>query len=216
MKYRNIFSPLLVLMFAFIGQSASAALTEFTSRAAWLAAVGPVLTEDFELNTGGFTPVLTPFVTAKGFALTGINNQITMQILPVGQLTVLDNGTQFLHFRDFTGGLRMALPFNSSAFGFDYGASESGWALSAANGVSFAFPSGPNSQGFIGYIETGGTPFQSFTMIGPAGAQGGLSIDNISVPVPEPATVVTFSVGLIALLSIAGRQRKGLTQPWPL
>lgn len=209
MELRNVLSPLLGLMFVLIGQSASAALTAFTDRATWLAAVGPVLIEDFELNTGGFAPVLTPFVTAKGFALTGITNQITMQILPVGTSTVLANGTQFMHFRDFTDGLRTALPYSASAFGLDYGASEAGWALSAANGVSFAFPSGPNSQGFIGYIESGGIPFSSFSMIGPAGAQGGLSIDNISVPVPEPSTVVMYCVGLIALLRISSRRREG-------
>lgn len=196
-------------MLTLTSQSASAALIQYTDRPTWLAAVGSVFTEDFESDTGGFTNIQTPFATANGFILNGVSSQFnSMQILPSGQFTVLANGTQFLHFRDFAAGLLITFPTSASAFGFDYGTSDAGWTLSAANGVNFIFPSGPDSAGFIGFVEDTGSAFPSFTLTGPCCVQRGLSIDNISiVAVPEPATLALFCAGLAALLG-ATRQRK--------
>ena len=173
-----------------------------------------MVSEDFQSNLGSFAPISTPFTTGHGFGLVAVTTSVTaMQIVPNNTMTVITNGTQFLHFRDFTAGLKINLPFSGAAFGFDYGASDAGWQLTAANGISLSLPGGLGaSAGFIGYVDVGGTPFSSFTLTGPAGAQRGLSIDNIAVAeakaIPEPGSLALVGLGLAAAGAGGGAVRR--------
>ncbi len=208
MKFLSLTHHAACLALALAAGSASAVPVQYTNKAQFLLALGAATTEDFESNVGSFTPLSTPFTTANGFGLVAVTTPITgMQILPNTQFTVLNNGTQFLHFRDFHAGLSITLPNAGNAFGFDYGASEAGWQLTAANGVNFTFPSGPGSSGFIGYIDVPSNLFSAFTLTGPTGAQGGFSIDNISVAaVPEPGSYALLALGLAAV-GFVGQRR---------
>lgn len=212
MKPDSLIKPSVLLALAIATGSASAVPVQYTNKALFLLALGAASTEDFESNVGSFAAISTPFTTANGYGLVAVTTPISsMQILPGSAATVLNNGTQRLHFRDFTAGLSIILPNASAAFGFDYGASEVGWQLTAANGVNFTFPGGPGSApGFIGYIDLPSNLVSSFTLTGPSGAQGGLTLDNITIgAVPEPASYAFFALGLAAVGVL--RRHRGLS-----
>ena len=180
-----------VAFFALLGGSADAAVTVYTNRAQWEAGLNEV-TEDFEVEVPGNHQ--TPFTTVNGTLLTHVSGSgIPIQVFNGG----LVNNSREIHFRDFTAGVQFqASLVGTVAFGFDYYASDGPGAhtpnlpwVVTAGGVTT--PLVANLPAFIGYIDNQGT-LPSFTLTGPPGAQGGISIDDLSVAqqTPPPSTCV--------------------------
>src|ERR1043165_1965334 len=169
-----------IALLALIAVPAGAAVTVYTNRGLWEASLN-VLTEDFQNDAVGNHQ--TPFTTASGTLITSVSGPgIPIEVFDQG----LVNGSREIHFRDFGTGVKFQLSLvGTVAFGFDYYASDGPgshspqlpWLLTAG-GVTT--PLVANLSSFIGYIDTQGT-LPSFTLTGPSGAQGGLSMDNLSV-----------------------------------
>jgi hypothetical protein len=172
--------------------SADATVTVYTNRALWQQSLS-FMTEDFQGEIVGSHQ--TPFATVTGTLITSQSPGIPIQVLDGG----IVNGSREIHFRDFGAGVQ----FQSSlvgtiAFGFDYYASDGPgahnpnlpWVLTAGT-VTVTTPLVANLPAFIGYIDTAGT-LPAFTLTGPAGAQGGISLDDLSVATqaPPPSTCV--------------------------
>jgi hypothetical protein len=172
--------------------SAEATVTVYTNRAQWEAGLNNLACEDFEVEVVGNHQ--TPFTTLNGTSITSVSGPgIPIEVLSNG----IFNGSRELHFRDFGTGVKFATSLvGTVAFGFDYYASDGPgahnpnlpWVL-AAPGGSTSLAAGLPS--FIGYIDNQGT-LPSFTLTGPPGAQGGLSIDNLCVAkaTPPPSTCI--------------------------
>ena len=149
-----------------------ATYTIYWKRELWESAIrGTVLTEDFENDDGNYGELNFPYLTGKGFLL---NGHSSAQIFKDN--TLLSSGN-LIHFRDWHNGLRFSFPNNSvvSAFSFDYKASET-WQLTF-NDFVITIPDGRNR--FIGIIVHRLFP-TDFILFSLEGAQGGLSVDNIS------------------------------------
>lgn len=174
-----------------LGVSADAAVTVYTNRAQWEAGLNAV-TEDFQVEVPGNHQ--TPFTTVNGTLITSVSGPgIPIQVFGGGSV----NGSRELHFRDFAAGVEFQLSLvGTIAFGFDYYASDGPgahspnlpWVL-AAGGVTT--PLVAALPAFIGYIDNQGT-LPAFTLTGPIGAQGGISLDDLSVAkqTPPPSTCV--------------------------
>ncbi|HEX3556786.1 MAG TPA: hypothetical protein VIA62_26485 [Thermoanaerobaculia bacterium] len=168
------FAPYLVagllIALAATSRPAFATVTVFTNRAAWEAAATGKVTEGFESAADGIYP--TPFAPSGGLLLTSLSpTPVTIQVLSGGSLL----GSRELHFRDFASGVKFSLSNNGNAVGFDYHASED-WIL-LVNGQTCILK--PPLSGFVGFIDNS-APITSFSLRGPGGAQGGISIDNLS------------------------------------
>jgi hypothetical protein len=156
--------------YLFSAASTGAAVTTYTDRAAWKAAVANIANEDFESDKLGDHP--TPFTTAGGSTVTALGaSPIQIQVSDSG----LVNGSRDLHFRDFNAGIMFAIASSSNAFGFNYDTANESWVLEAG-GTSTTLLA--ETKGFIGYVSASG-PLASFVLRGAAGAQGGISIDNL-------------------------------------
>lgn len=168
--------------------------TFYTSRSAWLSALSqPVFCEDFESDTIGNYP--TPFSSSGGWTVSSLTTPLTIQVLGFGQV----NGTQELHFRDFGAGVLFTPPGGAvGAVGFDYGTAIETWNFTVDFQTS-VLP--PQTAGFIGYI---GTPFNDFVLTSPSPAQGGISVDDLCIPVPGPGPAAVLA---LAGLMLAPRRR---------
>jgi len=172
--------------------SSDAAVTVYTNRAQWEAGLNNLTCEDFEAEVVGNHQ--TPFNTLNGTSITAVSGPvIPIQVFNNG----IVNGSRELHFRDFGAGVKFVTSLvGTVAFGFDYYASDGPgahtpnlpWVLQAG-GVST--PLAANLPSFIGYIDNQAT-LQSFTLTGPPGPQGGISVDNLCVAkaAPPPSTCV--------------------------
>ena len=168
-----------------MGVPADAAVTVYTNRALWQAGLNAV-TEDFQVEVVGNHQ--TPFTTVNGTLITSVSGPgIPISVFDGG----IVNGSRELHFRDFGAGVQFHLSqVGTIAFGFDYYASDGPgahnpnlpWVLSAG-GVTT--PLVANLPAFIGYIDNQGT-LPAFTLTGPPGAQGGISLDDLSVATQAP------------------------------
>jgi hypothetical protein len=137
----------------------------------WESAVGKmVLSEDFEKD-GGFGEMLLPYWTGDGFLLSGKSNA---QILADPEL--LGSG-KFLHLLSGKQGLTFTFPDGRAvtAFGFDYTTSAE-WHVTVIN-LDVILSRGRNQ--FVGIIIHQNSATK-FNLVSSAGAQGGLSVDNIS------------------------------------
>jgi hypothetical protein len=162
-----------LILMLLIAAPAAAALTVYTDRNAWLASLaGNVVTDDFAGDPAGERN--TPFTTSTGVMLTALGGgPITIQILDEG----LVNGSRELHFRDFAAGVGVTLPNNGHGFGFDYATAIEPWTIQVGDRAT-VLPA--NTSGFVGYVDDAGVPISSFTLRGAFGAQGGISLDNLS------------------------------------
>lgn len=153
--------------------------TIYWNRELWNQAVErKALTEDFALDNKGYGELTFPYLSGKGFLLTGDS---TAQIL--GDSHLLPSGN-LIHFRDWGKGLTFHFPNESlvSAFAFDYKASEI-WQLTF-NDIKVEIPKGTNR--FLGVVIHERYPIV-FILSSDARVQGGLSVDNISyLPVAPP------------------------------
>jgi hypothetical protein len=168
-----------------VATSAGAAVAVYTNRTQWEAALTNIACEDFEVEVPGNHQ--TPFTTVNGTLITSPSPGIPIEVLNGGIL----NSSRELHFRDFGVGVTFQLSLvGTVAFGFDYYASDGPgahqpnlpWVLTAGG---FATSLAANLPSFIGYIDNqAGLP--SFTLTGPPGAQGGISLDNLCVAQASP------------------------------
>jgi len=183
---RNAWVPALgwALCGFLVAASADATVSVYTNRTQWEAALS-VMCEDFETEVAGNHQ--TPYTTVNGTLITAPSPGVPIQVFSGGII----NGSRELHFRDFGVGVTFQLSLvGSVAFGFDYDASDGPgahqpnlpWNLTAG-GVTT--PLAADLPSFIGYIDNqAGLP--SFTLTGPRGAQGGISIDNLCVAKASP------------------------------
>jgi hypothetical protein len=162
----------LILMTLLAASPAAATLTVYTDRNAWVASLGGnVVTEDFSGDPAG--NYQTPFATVEDATFRALSGgPITIQVIDSG----LFNGSRELHFRDFSAGVGVALPNSGRAFGFDYGTAIESWTVQVGNRAT-VLPA--QSKGFVGYVDDSG-PISSFILKGAGGAQGGISLDNLS------------------------------------
>jgi len=151
---------------------AAATLTVYTDRAAWEAALGGnVVTEDWTGDPVG--DYATPYITAEGTIFTALSGSpITLQIVDGDHV----DEVRELHFRDFAAGVGVTLPNNGRGFGFDYDTAVEPWSVTAGGRTTLLLP---HINGFVGYVDDSG-PLTSFTLKGASGAQGGISLDNLS------------------------------------
>jgi len=173
--------------------SSDATVTVYTNRAQWEAGLSNLACEDFEAEVVGNHQ--TPYTTLNGTSITVLSGSgIPIQVFNNG----IVNGSRELHFRDFGAGVQFGTSLvGTVAFGFDYYASDGPgahqpnlpWVLNAGGAPPTALAA--NLPSFIGYIDNQAT-LQSFTLTGPPGAQGGISIDNLCVAKesPPPSTCV--------------------------
>lgn len=181
---------------------ASAAITTYTNRAAWLSAVNsPVFITDYENELISFAGHTTPWTNLDSWTHTTIGSAVTIQVLPSGQV----NSSQEIHFRDFGSQVRFTPPsFRTPlyAFGFDYGSAIEQWEVTVPGGGSYplAFPF---QTGFFGVIST--TPIPDFVLTSPSNVQGGISIDDLTVPVPTPGSAAL--VGMAGIMTARRRRR---------
>ena len=191
---------------------AGATVTVFTDRAAWQAALPGVATDDFEGEVLGNFP--TPFTTAGGLQLAAIGQPapVTIQVVDGG----LVNGSRELHFRDFNAGVSVGLTATGQAFGFDYTSNEF-WTVTAGGRITALTPGNTH---FIGYIDDA-AGLQSFALQGPPGAQGGISIDNLSragvpaaglahLPLGQARLAIDPASGDLTLLNIGSSGADGM------
>jgi hypothetical protein len=166
---------LAALVFALLAASpGTATLTVYTDRTAWVARLsGNVVTnDDFGGDPTGDNS--TPFTTATGVVFTAPEGSpISIQVLEDG----LVNGSPELHFRDFAAGVSVTLPNNGRGFGFDYATAIEPWTVQVGDHATIL---SSNSSGFVGYVDDARDPINSFTLEGATGAQGGISLDNLS------------------------------------
>lgn len=146
--------------------------TVYWKQPLWESAVGSITgIEDFEHDEGSYGELSFPYLTGNGFLLKG---ESSAQIL--GDSSLLESGT-LIHFRDWANGLTVAFPNETaaSAFGFNYRSNET-WRLTFG-GTQVDLPKGRG--GFVGVVIRNNYP-ADFVLLGPDGAQGGLSVDNIA------------------------------------
>lgn len=171
-RQRFILAALVLTLLA--ASPASATLTVYTDRNAWAAGLGgKIVTDDLGDDSVGNSN--TPFTTARGVTFTVLSGSpITIQVIDAG----LVNGSRELHFRDFAAGVNVTLSNSVRGFGFDYDTAVEPWTVQVGD-QSTVLPA--NSNGFVGYVDDAG-PISSFTLTGAPGAQGGISLDNLSTP----------------------------------
>ena len=137
----------------------------------WESAAGDITgMEGFEHEEGGYGTISFPYLTGNGFLLTGDSSAQTLQ-----DSNLLESGA-LLHFRDWENGLTVAFPNEAAAhaFGFNYRSNET-WQLTF-NNSEIVLPRGRGV--FVGIVIHNNCPAE-FVLLGPTGAQGGLSVDNI-------------------------------------
>ena len=175
---------------------AAATITVYTDRQTWVATVGgKVAVVDFSRDAVANDE--TPFTTADGIGLSSPSNlPLTIQVLDGG----LVNGTRELHFRDFAAGMAVTIPGNGFAFGFDYDTAVESWTIQVGD-RAVVLPA--DSKGFVGYVDDAG-PVGAFTLTGAAGAQGGISLDNLSTSDPAASAGVIHNLGLKYILEHLG------------
>jgi hypothetical protein len=176
----------------------------FTDRASWKAQIAdPVVTEDFEGETTGYDVLTLPYMTVGGVVIE--SDSASIQMLNNG----LVNNSAGPHMRSWSDtGITFTFPdmIPVEAFGFDWYTQDhehqpfEAWKLYIDNVFVTELRNG--WTGFLGFIGTD-TPMHSFTLKGPSGAQGGVSLDNISYhPVPEPTALFLFSIGILVMFGI--------------
>jgi len=185
----------LVMIGVLAPRPAAAALTIYTSRAAWESAVSAHYVEDLESEPANFTGP-TPYTTAQGWDFTSIGSTVTIQFFEPG----IVNSTQTMHFRtnNPVGQMLQVAPpagTTSLGYGFDYDTAGESWDLRVGGVVVATMPGSTN--GFLGFLDT--SPVADFVLSSPSAVQGGLDIDNFSGEGIIPAPPVMFGLANSAL-----------------
>ena len=196
-----------------------AAVIRFTDRAAWEAAVGSFLTEDFNAiapfrfrNNTTTTVGLLDIETVVPDGSTGFAR------ITDGTSTSAKNvdGTNFLNLQlDGTPKSLVSFDFSDpmQAWGFDYSFTDFGNLAEVSFGNFTTKFGGPGQSGFIGFISD--TAFASADLKDPHVSFSALGVDNVSfaqMPAPEPASTPEPSAALASLIILgvgAAMKRKG-------
>jgi len=165
------------------------AQTIFTDRDDWELSVASVMTEDFnsEPNVSNYDTFDLPYTTDLGVTIDELGNSAAAQFLATGNI----NGSQAPHIRDFGSMITWTPGSQFDAFGFDWNTAIEPWEVIVNGTTLTTLPS--NSEGFLGVTFDDATQLSSFTLTGSAGAQGGISVDDLSfanVPAPGPLSLV--------------------------
>jgi hypothetical protein len=200
----------------------SQATTLFGDRAAFLNAVGPVTTLDFNGTAGASD---TEVSRGPTWSYSGVGFSTANVIFSMGANDGFPASSayrsDFLEWQDSSQALSIVLPGPVSAVGFDYmelRGHQDTFTITAANTqVATGTAATPL---FIGLITD--VPFTSFTIIDQGDpAFDFATIDNLSFgltsaqPVPEPAPIAMLGTALLLLLPLHRRLRSTARQLAP-
>jgi hypothetical protein len=195
---------------------APAAVMAYTDRATFEAAIGPHVTYTFD-TAGGFPAAPSPISSVGPVQLSdGFGIPALLFSFPdTSNQTVVG---AYNPATDITSFVEASFASPAYAFGFDIYPFGSGvgafvqFAMSPAN-VFYSIPvelDDPAERVFFGLIST--DPITYFT----AGSTGSTrtfvfrGIDNLTLAVPEPASLITVSVIAFAILLVHRRRHRGL------
>lgn len=193
-----------------LSQPGYAAVTFYTSQAAFDAAATTGLIEDFE-NTGATTDA-----PIAGFSHSGVTYQGLIGGVPFANVYIYSpGGTEFgagvlqpLTTTVLTGNgedhFSVTFDVARHAIGFDAYLNGLGPAtVEVYGGVtllgSFAFPNTQNDKAFLGF--TSPTEITSFVWAATDGGVLNTGIDNLVADVPEPGSLAMFGLALTGLLA---------------
>lgn len=210
MNVRLIFCSAVAL--GCLATQAQAALTIYTSRAAWEAAVGSTFAEqNFDTYTTGTSYQSAPVdVGDFSVSMSGSNfGFIWHNIGPVSSGNNVNGTPQINAATGDVGGTTLAFDSAITAFGANWaGISDSRTTSIVIDGVATPIPN--LNGGFWGL--TSDTPFTSLLLRLTAGAADGFGIDDVvytsgASTVPEPGTLALLGLGL-AGLAVARKRRQ--------
>jgi hypothetical protein len=189
--------------------SFGAALTTFTDRASFEAALSSFAVEDFNGVAGQPSILNSPLsvgdlvLEVTGTSQGGGRNAIDAPPVQFGDI----DGTTLVNLALFDPGatLTITVGFAVTALGFDEGGLNQGVVQAGAAGMTALIPSDPS---FFGIVSD--TPFTEFTLVDPSGGEG-FRIDNVTygsvnpIPLPAPALMLLSAIGGLTVLRRARR-----------
>ena len=215
--------PFLVTIFMGGGNQSTAATITFTDEAAFLSAVPNATTESFEGLTPDNVSDSRSLISVGSFQLTADGKVLSVNDIPRFGFAATD-GSNYVEISDNDSNGSFA-KFAFSVPQLAFGLNIVDWGDSSPGSLLFT-----NDIGDAGTIETNppfrasgnilyfgvlsDTPFTEFTITNTVigGVGTGMDffvIDKVSTaPVPEPGTIILFSIGALSIIGIGYRQRR--------
>lgn len=208
------------------GAQADAAITTYTNRSLWEAAVATAglnlsITENFDTLVGqNFQNGNTLNISSVGLSFTHSHPSTDLDdnIVENGSGSQNLNGTAYARIDDYDSAtptvfenlLIQTTVSNISAFGFDYAGYGSSTETLTSN-LGVIEPSGltvaaPNVSLFFGFIDT--DPSNVYTSFSSTGTDGAWGIDNLATAtsIPEPSSFLLMSLSACGLLFSRSRK----------